>query len=174
MSCVNVPVNADFEGGFADDPARVGANVKLAAATGIAGLSIEDSTRDGAQPLYEFDHAVERIRAARQAIDESGTGVVLTVGPKVLFAVIPTSTTPSEGCAPAPTPAPTVSTHRESTPSSRSQRSLRQCRPNRSVSSSTPRLSPSQKRHPSVCAESVSEARSHEPHGPDSWTLPVR
>ena len=78
MSCVNVPVNADFEGGFADDPARVGANVKLAAATGIAGLSIEDSTRDGAQPLYEFDHAVERIRAARQAIDESGTGVVLT------------------------------------------------------------------------------------------------
>ena len=78
VSCVNVPVNADFEGGFADDPARVGANVKLAAATGIAGLSIEDSTRDGAQPLYEFDHAVERIRAARQAIDESGTGVVLT------------------------------------------------------------------------------------------------
>jgi 2-methylisocitrate lyase-like PEP mutase family enzyme len=78
VSYVNVPVNADFEGGFADDPALVGANVKLAAATGIAGLSIEDSTRNGAQPLYEFDHAVERIRAARQAIDESGTGVVLT------------------------------------------------------------------------------------------------
>ena len=75
---MNVPVNADFEGGFADDPALVGANVKPAAATGIAGLSIEDSTRDGGQPLYEFDHAVERIRAARQAIDESGTGVVLT------------------------------------------------------------------------------------------------
>lgn len=77
-SFVNVPVNADFEGGFADDPALVGANVKLAAATGIAGLSIEDSTRDGPGPLYELDLAVERIRAAREAIDESGTGVVLT------------------------------------------------------------------------------------------------
>lgn len=77
-SVVDVPVNADFEGGFADDPAQVGAHVKLAAATGIAGLSIEDSTGDGARPLYEFDLAVERIRAARQAIDESGTGVVLT------------------------------------------------------------------------------------------------
>lgn len=77
-SAVNVPVNADFEGGFADDPDLVGANVKLAAATGIAGLSIEDSTGDRAQPLYEFDLAVERVRAARQAIDESGTGVVLT------------------------------------------------------------------------------------------------
>jgi len=52
--------------------------VKLAAATGIAGLSIEDSTRDAVEPLYQFDLAVERIRAARRAIDESGTGVVLT------------------------------------------------------------------------------------------------
>jgi len=78
VSFVNLPVNADFKGGFADDPAMVGENVKLAAATGIAGLSIEDSTCDGARPLYEFDLAVERIRAARQAIDESGTGVVLT------------------------------------------------------------------------------------------------
>lgn len=75
---VNVPVNADFEGGFADDPEQVGANVKLAAATGIAGLSIEDSSGDAAEPLYEFDLAVERIRAARRAIDESGTGIVLT------------------------------------------------------------------------------------------------
>ena len=75
---VGVPVNADFEGGFADDPEQVAANVKLAAATGIAGLSIEDSTGDPAEPLYEFEEAVERVRAARQAIDESGTGVVLT------------------------------------------------------------------------------------------------
>jgi 2-methylisocitrate lyase-like PEP mutase family enzyme len=75
---VDVPVNADFEGGFADEPELVAANVKLAAATGIAGLSIEDSTGDPDQPLYEFDLAIERIRAARQAIDESGTGVVLT------------------------------------------------------------------------------------------------
>jgi len=75
---VKVPVNADLEGGFAVDPEHVGANVKLAAATGIAGLSIEDSTGDQEDPLFEFDLAVERIRAARRAIDESGTGVVLT------------------------------------------------------------------------------------------------
>ena len=75
---VKVPVNADFEGGFAVDPEHVGANVKLAAATGIAGLSIEDSTGDAADPLHDFDLAVERVRAARQAIDESGTGIVLT------------------------------------------------------------------------------------------------
>ena len=78
VGVVNLPVNADFESGFADDPEQVGANVRLAAETGIAGLSIEDSTGDAAEPLYEFDLAVERIRAARRAIDESGTGIVLT------------------------------------------------------------------------------------------------
>ena len=75
---VAVPVNADFEGGFAVEPEQVGANVRLAAATGIAGLSIEDSTGDEAHPLHDFDLAVDRIRAARQAIDDSGTGIVLT------------------------------------------------------------------------------------------------
>ena len=75
---VSVPVNADFKAGFAVEPDRVEANVRLAAATGIAGLSIEDSTGDEAHPLHDFDLAVERIRAARRAIDESGTGVVLT------------------------------------------------------------------------------------------------
>ena len=75
---VPVPVNADFEGGFAADPADVHTNVTLAVATGIAGLSIEDSRADADNPLYEFDRAVDRIRAARQAIDDSGTGVVLT------------------------------------------------------------------------------------------------
>jgi len=75
---VRVPVNADFEGGFAVDPEQVGLNVKLAAATGIAGLSIEDSTGDAVHPLHEFDLAVERVRAARRAIDETGTGIVLT------------------------------------------------------------------------------------------------
>jgi 2-methylisocitrate lyase-like PEP mutase family enzyme len=75
---VEVPVNADFEGGFAVEPEQVAANVKLAVATGIAGLSIEDSTGDPAEPLYGFELAVERIRAARQAIDETGTGVLLT------------------------------------------------------------------------------------------------
>ncbi|KRA32468.1 MULTISPECIES: isocitrate lyase/PEP mutase family protein [unclassified Nocardioides] len=75
---VTIPVNADFQGGFAVEPEGVAANVKLAAATGIAGLSIEDSSMDADEPLFDFDLSVERIRAARQAIDESGTGVVLT------------------------------------------------------------------------------------------------
>ena len=75
---VTVPVNADFEGGYAVDPVGVAANVTLAAETGIAGLSIEDSSGDADRPLYEFDLAVDRIAAARQAIDESGTGIVLT------------------------------------------------------------------------------------------------
>lgn len=78
VDAVQVPVNADFEGGYAVDPAKVGENVKLAADTGIAGLSIEDSTGDPADPLFEFGLAVERVRAARQAIDETGTGIVLT------------------------------------------------------------------------------------------------
>jgi len=75
---VQVPVNADFEGGYAVDPDGVAANVTLAVATGIAGLSIEDSSGDPADPLVEFELAVERVRAARRAIDESGTGVLLT------------------------------------------------------------------------------------------------
>ncbi len=76
--CVAVPVNADFEGGFAIDPAGVAANVAAATETGIAGLSIEDSTGDAANPLFDFALAVERVRAARRAIDESGTGILLT------------------------------------------------------------------------------------------------
>lgn len=77
-AAVAVPVNADFEGGFAIQPAEVAANVAQAAATGIAGLSIEDSTGDPARPLFDFTLAVERIQAARRSIDESGTGVLLT------------------------------------------------------------------------------------------------
>lgn len=75
---VSIPVNADFEGGFAAEPEEVGTHVAAATATGIAGLSIEDSTGNPDEPLYDFDLAVDRIRAAREAIDGSGTGVVLT------------------------------------------------------------------------------------------------
>jgi len=75
---VDVPVNADFEGGFAVEPEAVAANVTAAAATGIAGLSIEDSTGDDTRPLFDFELSVERIRAAREAIDRSGTNVLLT------------------------------------------------------------------------------------------------
>jgi len=75
---VDVPINADFEDGFAVVPAAVAANVSAAAATGISGLSIEDSSGNPAEPLYEVMLAVERIKAARHAIDQSGTGVLLT------------------------------------------------------------------------------------------------
>jgi 2-methylisocitrate lyase-like PEP mutase family enzyme len=77
-AAVEVPVNADFEDGFAKDPLGVAANVWAAVETGIAGVSIEDSTGDQAAPLYDFTLAVERIKAARKAIDDSGTGVLLT------------------------------------------------------------------------------------------------
>ena len=72
---VDVPVNADFESGFAADPAGVEANVRRAVATGVAGLSIEDSTGEESSPLFEFGRAVERVRAAAAAV--AGTGVVL-------------------------------------------------------------------------------------------------
>lgn len=75
----DLPVNADFEAGFAHDPACVAANVARGVATGVAGLSIEDSTGDASAPLYETKLAVERMRAARSAIDAAG-GDVLLVG----------------------------------------------------------------------------------------------
>jgi 2-methylisocitrate lyase-like PEP mutase family enzyme len=76
-SSVDLPVNADFEGGFAVEPEGVAKNVAAAVKTGVAGLSIEDSTGDENAPLFDFALSVERIRAARQAIDASGTGVML-------------------------------------------------------------------------------------------------
>lgn len=77
-SSVDIPVNADFEGGFALEPEDVGANVALATQTGVAGLSIEDSTGEATNPLFDLALSVERIRAARRAIDDSYTGVLLT------------------------------------------------------------------------------------------------
>lgn len=74
----DLPVNADFENGYADTPDGVAANVKLCVATGVAGLSIEDATGREDDPLYPFEVAVDRVRAARKAIDETGSGVVLT------------------------------------------------------------------------------------------------
>ncbi|MCA9520509.1 MAG: isocitrate lyase/phosphoenolpyruvate mutase family protein [Myxococcales bacterium] len=73
-----LPVNADFQAGYADTPAGVARNVARCVATGVAGLSIEDASDDPTRPLFEISHAVERIAAARAAIDESGTNVVLT------------------------------------------------------------------------------------------------
>src|ERR687888_1977530 len=78
VQATGLPVNADFESGFASDPAGIAESVRLCVETGVAGLSIEDSTGDRAAPLYELSVAVERLRVARSAIDASGTGVVLT------------------------------------------------------------------------------------------------
>ena len=77
VAAVDVPINADFENGFAPDAAGVAENVRLAVATGVAGLSIEDSTGDAARPLFTLYEAVERLRAARGAIDRAGGGVML-------------------------------------------------------------------------------------------------
>src|ERR1700694_4791698 len=77
-SAVDLPVNADFEGGFAHKPEKVAAHVARAVRTGVAGLSIEDSTGDAARPLYERAFAIERIKAARSAIDADNSGVLLT------------------------------------------------------------------------------------------------
>jgi 2-methylisocitrate lyase-like PEP mutase family enzyme len=77
-AAVSIPVNADFEGGFATAPEDVARNVTAATMTGISGLSIEDSTGNAAKPIYDFSLAVERIAAARKAIDASGSDVVLT------------------------------------------------------------------------------------------------
>jgi 2-methylisocitrate lyase-like PEP mutase family enzyme len=77
-AATDVPVNADFEGGYADEPDAVAANVTRCIATGVAGLSIEDATGDPDRPLYDFDLALARVKAARAAIDRAGGDVVFT------------------------------------------------------------------------------------------------
>ena len=85
-AATSLPVNADFQNGFADDPEAVAESVRLCVATGVAGLSIEDSTGRNDQPLYDFKLAVERIKASRAAIESEpravagapGAGVMLT------------------------------------------------------------------------------------------------
>ncbi len=77
-AAADIPLNADFENGFAHEPDAVADNVRLCIDTGVAGLSIEDFTGDESAPLYDFDKAVARVRAARQAIDKSGADVLLT------------------------------------------------------------------------------------------------
>ncbi len=86
VAATDLPVNADFESGFAPDAAGVAESVRLAVETGVAGLSIEDSTGDAKQPLFELSVAVERMRAARKAIDRAG-GDTLLVGRAECFFV---------------------------------------------------------------------------------------
>lgn len=77
VAATELPVNADFESGFADSPEGVAQNVRAAIDTGIAGVSIEDSTGDAAQPLFDLPTGVARLRAARAVIDASGQDVML-------------------------------------------------------------------------------------------------
>src|ERR1700730_7037649 len=78
VAAVDLPVNADFESGYAHQPEGVAENVRLCVATGVAGLSIEDATGDPHAPVSDLPLAVDRIAAARTAIDASGSGVLLT------------------------------------------------------------------------------------------------
>jgi 2-methylisocitrate lyase-like PEP mutase family enzyme len=78
VAAVDVPVNADFESGYAAEPDALAANVRRCIEIGVAGLSIEDATADRSRPLYDLPLAVERVRAAREAIDSTRTGVLLT------------------------------------------------------------------------------------------------
>jgi 2-methylisocitrate lyase-like PEP mutase family enzyme len=77
VDATELPVNADYESGYAHEPAQIAENVRLCVESGVAGLSIEDTTGDKAKPLYDLELAVARMRAARQAIDKSGADVIL-------------------------------------------------------------------------------------------------
>ncbi len=86
VEATDLPINADFEHGYAPDAAGVGESVRLAVETGVAGLSIEDSSGDAAKPLFDLEAAVERMRAARKAIDKAG-GDTMLIGRAECFLV---------------------------------------------------------------------------------------
>src|SRR4029077_1269441 len=86
VEATDLPINADFEHGYAPDAAGVGESVRLAVETGVAGLSIEDSSGDAAKPLFDLGAAVERMRAARRAIDKAG-GETMLIGRAECFLV---------------------------------------------------------------------------------------
>lgn len=89
VQATDLPVNADFESGFGSTPDEVAHSVKMAVATGVAGLSIEDSTGDANAPLFPIDEAVARLRAARRAIDETGGDTLLVGRAENFFAGVP-------------------------------------------------------------------------------------
>jgi 2-methylisocitrate lyase-like PEP mutase family enzyme len=86
VEATDLPINADFEHGFSPDSAGLAESVRLAVETGVAGLSIEDSTGDASKPLFDFDVAIDRMRAARKAIDKAG-GDTLLIGRAECFLV---------------------------------------------------------------------------------------
>lgn len=89
VEATDLPVNADFESGFGSTPDELAHSVKMAVATGVAGLSIEDSTGDANAPLFPIDEAVARLRAARRAIDETGGDTLLVGRAENFFAGVP-------------------------------------------------------------------------------------
>ena len=93
-AAVDLPVNADYESGFASEPEGVAESVRLAVATGVSGLSIEDQDVDAVATLYELPYAVERIRAARRAIDDTGEDVILVARTERLL-IEPTAVKPA-------------------------------------------------------------------------------
>ena len=88
-SAADLPLNADFESGFASNPEGVAESVRLCVEAGVSGLSIEDSTGDPAHPLFDLDVAVARLSAARSAIDKAGGDVLLTARAECFFAGVP-------------------------------------------------------------------------------------
>ncbi|HEY1611504.1 MAG TPA: isocitrate lyase/phosphoenolpyruvate mutase family protein [Paraburkholderia sp.] len=89
VEATDLPVNADYENGFGDDAASVAESVKLAVATGVAGLSIEDSTGDAGAPLFPLEIAVARLEAARRAIDATGADTLLVGRAENFFVGVP-------------------------------------------------------------------------------------
>jgi 2-methylisocitrate lyase-like PEP mutase family enzyme len=89
VNATSLPVNADFQTGYADEPEGVADSVTRCIATGVAGLSIEDATGFDLTPLYDFNLAVERIKAARAAIDASEVPVILTARCEVFLVGLP-------------------------------------------------------------------------------------
>ena len=105
LNAIDLPFNADFEGGYAVEPEGVAANVRLAVDTGVAGLSIEDRIVVGDPGLLELGLAVERMKAARAAIDQDDSGVVLVGRCEGYLVGQPDLAAPSRGCRPMPKPA---------------------------------------------------------------------
>ncbi len=130
VEATDLPINADFEPGFAPDAPGVADSVRLAVETGVAGLSIEDSTGDASKPLFDFDTAVDRIRAARKAIDKAGSDTML-IGRAWIS---PTLSKPSPDSRATRMPGLIACTRLEFAAWMRSPRSSRRLRRNRSIS----------------------------------------
>ena len=140
VEATDVPLNADFENGFADDPDGVAVNVTRCIVTGVAGLSIEDATGKAGPPLYELELAVARIEAARAAIDRAGGDVVLTGRAEGFIRGVPDlDDVIRRLTAYKQRPAPIASMRPASKPANRSKRWSKRWRRSRSISSTAAR-----------------------------------